>query len=366
MRLNGVWVGWGLGDWSRKLVAGQWVDNDPTVRKFRAYARAMFRSYAGHLADTNEFDAELFNVVVIMQDKLVERPMNQFRLTPGKFIRGVLDLPTQQACGFKRPSGPAVRPIIFTIEGHMSDMFVGPCAFTAAALEAEGVCYHKPIWYNRTKMPFDNESGVRELAYQLGRNTIEGPPGVLWPFPAGTPWGIIGFSQGGIIHGEFLMRYILAGALAWRAADLRRSLAFGNPYRELDQIAQWVPDPPRAGTQGISGRRLDATKLLLPNGMPLATVHREHSRAKDIYAENETDEVGLNKTMIYNMVSNGSFSGGSAGVLQRIMDLISNPTDGIFDAARSILSGGMFLFNMGPHGMYDLNPCIDWMRGVRL
>jgi hypothetical protein len=89
------------------------------------------------------------------------------------------------------------------------------------------------------------------------------------------------------------------------------------------------------------------------------------SRRKDIYAENETDEVGLNKTMIYKMIAEGSFLNfGPAGALMRVMDLIQNPTDGIFDAARSIISGGMFLFNMGPHGMYDLNPSIEWMRGV--
>jgi len=361
VRINGVWVGWGLGDWSHHPDGS---DNDPTVRKFRTYARGMFRSYAGHLAHTNKFDAELFDVVVLMQDKLVARPMNQFRLTPGKFIRGVLDLPTQQASGFKKPTGPAVRPIIFTIEGHMSDMFVGPCAYTAAALEAQGVCYHKPIWYDRFRMPFDNESGIRELINQLGRDKIEGPPGVLWPFPAEVPWAVIDFSQGNIIGREFLMRHVIKGSLNWRYPSLRRSLSFGAPYRELDQCADWVPDPPRQGTQGISDVRFNATKILLPNGQPFSTIHREVSRHGDIYAENETDEVGLNKTMIYRMIANGSFIGGPAGVLARVMDLFVNPTDGIFDAARSIISGGMFLFNMGPHGTYDLGPCVEHMRGV--
>jgi hypothetical protein len=353
MRINGVWVGWGLGDWSHNEDGS---DRDSTVRRFRDFARRMYRSYMGHLADNNKFDAELFDAVVVMQDRLV----NGGRLTPGRFIRGVLDLETQYASGFKkRPDG--VRPIIFTIEGHMSDMLLGPCAFTAQALEEQGVCWWQPVGYNSTKMPFDNASGINEVVRLLGLTTLPGSRGVPHPFPDGTPWGIIGFSQGGIIHGETLMQHVLPtnGRVHWRRKDLRRSLAFGNPYRELNQCADWVPDPPRPGTQGISGRRLDVA------GTEFGRIHREHSRHKDIYAENETDEVGLNKTMIYNMVANGSFSGGPAGVLMRVMDLVTNPTDGIFDAARSIISGGMFLFNMGPHGMYDLGPCIEWMRGVK-
>lgn len=364
MRINGIWVGWGLGDHST---------SDLTVQRFKAYARNMFRGYAGHLADTNVFDAELFDVVIEMQRRLVERPMNEHRLVPGQFIRGVLDMPTQLACGFRKPTTPAPngivvaprKPIIFTIEGHRSDPLIGPCAFTAMALEREGLCYHKPIGYDRWRMPFNNESGWLELANQLGRTTIEGPPGTLWPFPAGTPWGIIDFSQGNIIGREFLMRYVIRGDLNWRYQDLKRSLSFGAPYRELDQCADWVPDPPRDGTQGISDVRFNATQILLTNGQPFSAIHREVSRRGDIYAENETDEVGLNKTMIYKMVANGSFLNfGPAGALMRVMDLIQNPTDGIFDATRSIISGGMFLFNMGPHGQYDLHPCIEWMRGV--
>jgi hypothetical protein len=91
----------------------------------------------------------------------------------------------------------------------------------------------------------------------------------------------------------------------------------------------------------------------------------EHSRHGDLYAENPDDEVGLNCTAIYKIVSESSWSGGPAGMLTRIIDVLGNPFDGFYDIARAIIRGAMFVGNMGSHGMYDLGPCVEWMRGVR-
>lgn len=360
MRINGVWVGWGLGDWSHNPDG---TDRDPTVRRVKAYMRAMFRSYAGNLADTNVFDLEMDATVREMQRRYTESG----RLTAGQYIPGVLDLPTQVAMGWRKPANP-VLPIIFTVEGHMSNMFVGPCAFVASTLEAEQRCHWKPIGYNNTALPFDNASGIDALYQQLVRDTIEGPPGpdgrpILWPFPAGTPWEILIFSQGGIVGSEFMMRHIIPdnGSLHWRYKDFRRGLAFGNPYREKDQVADWVPDPPRPGTQGISDKRINTTQLLGPDGRPLSNRWREHARHGDLYAENEDNEVGLNKTAVYKMVQK-EFTGRQTSILARIGDLFNNPLDGVMDIGKSVLDGGMFVANMGPHGTYDLGPDVNWMR----
>jgi hypothetical protein len=83
-----------------------------------------------------------------------------------------------------------------------------------------------------------------------------------------------------------------------------------------------------------------------------------------LYAENTTNEVGLNKTAIYKIVAENSWVGRPAGMLAQVMDLLTDPTDGMFDIARSIISGILFAGNMDPHGGYYLNPCIGWMRGV--
>jgi hypothetical protein len=122
----------------------------------------------------------------------------------------------------------------------------------------------------------------------------------------------------------------------------------------------WAPDPPEPGTQGISDVRLDTTQIPTLNGKWI-----EHSRHGDLYTENTTDEVGLNKTAIYKMVQS-EWTGNPASILARAIDLFTDPPDGIIDIARAIISGAMFLPNMGPHGMYDLGPCINWMReGLR-
>src|SRR5262249_41748942 len=127
---------------------------------------------------------------------------------------------------------PPALPIIFTVEGHLSNMFIGPAADTATQLERQGVCHHKPIGYNNGALPCDDGSGINELVNQLSRSQIEGPPGVMWDFRPGTPWGISGFSQGAEIVSAFMMDHILTGDLSWRLKDFRRGLAIGNPRRE--------------------------------------------------------------------------------------------------------------------------------------
>lgn len=346
MRINGQWVGWGLGDNSLA---------DMTVKNVKAFMRVWYRSYAGNLADTNLFDQQMVDAVTEMQRRLTLSG----RLVSGRYIPGVLDLPTQIAMGFKAPP-PTVKPIIFTVEGHLSDMMVGPCAFTAQPLEAQGVCHWQPVGYNSGALPFDNNSGIDELVRLVGSQRLG--PNDSWAFPPGTPWGLIIFSQGGIIGSEFLLRHVLPnnGVLNWRLKDFKRSLAFGNPYREANQCASWVPDPPKPNTRGISDVRLDATKI-----PALAPIHREVARHGDLYTENEISDAGEMKTAIYKIVQ-GQWWGGSDSIFEQLMELFG--PRGFLEAAavfEAIVSGAMFLGNMGPHGMYDLGPGIEWMRGVR-
>lgn len=363
MRILTVWVGWGLGDNSL---------TDETVRRAKAFMRAMYRSYAGHLPDTNIFDDVMAATVFEMQRRLLDSGKLKvghaigdsfaLPLPEGHFIWGVLDLNTQTAMGFKKPKQQPL-PIIFTVEGHMSNPFVGPCAFVAQTLEAQGVCHWKPVGYNNTAMPFDNESGVRELARLYSSDRIEGPidpntgQTIWWDFGPEVSSGIIDFSQGAIVGNEFKMRYLLSGPLTWREPKVKRSLSFGNPYRELDQIAPWVPDPPKPGTAGISDRRFNVA------GTPFGEKHREHSRHGDIYAENEQNEAGEKKTAIYKAVQ-GKFTG-RGSLLNEALEIFTDPMSQVFPVTQAIWSGGMFLFNMGPHGMYDLAPCVEWMRGVK-
>lgn len=343
MRLAGVWVGWGLGDNSSR---------DFTVRKVKALMRKKFASYAGNLADTNLFDQQMFDAVWEMQRRYHEQ---------GKLHEpnGILDLDTEIVMGYKQPA-PEVLPIIFTVEGHLSSMFVGPCAFTAQVLEAQGVCHVKPIGYDNVALPFNNRSGIDELCHQLSLSAIEGPldPAgrpIMWPFPSGTPWGLMSFSQGAIIGSEVLLDHLRpeGGSLHWRYKDLRRAIAFGNPYREKNVIAEWVPDPPAHDTQGISDVRIDNTPAFW----------KEHSRHGDLYAENTDDESGRLETSVYKAVQAEWTGDGS--LFAALFRIFTQPASEILPLVKALLDGGMFLLNMSPHGTYNLAPCVEWMRGVK-
>lgn len=347
MRINGVWVGWGLGDNST---------GDLTVRRFKDFARRMYRSYMGDLADTNVFDQQMYDKLCMCQDKLVAGG----QLIPGQFIRGVLDLATQYATTFKKRD--VVKPVIFSVEGHLSNMFIGPAADTATQLEIQGVCHHKPIGYNNGALPFDNPSGVNELALQVGSQSIEGPPGVRWPFPPGTPWGLTSFSQGAMIASDFMMQQVLTGPLSWRLKDFRRGLAFGNPRRQKDAVCSWSQDPPLPGTEGIMGKG----GLFVTTGTPLEGKWVEHPRRGDMFAENNENADGKDKTAIAKIITENSWIGGEAALFARVLAIFGNlPAEG-FAAVKASFSAIMFLAkNPNPHYSTVAEPGdIEFMRGV--
>jgi len=315
----------------------QWLN-----RKFASYSNIKIDSYYG-----------------LDEARVVAEAMRRYGMPPTYMtIRlGGVDTRVEGAIAsdefLKRAGWNPVRPIIFTLEGHLSDMFVGPAAFTAQILEQQGVAWHQPIGYNNGVLPFDNKSGINELKRLLRAHTMDNGR----PFPPGTPWGLLGFSQGAIITSRVLLEDLRPdnGPLHWRYNDLKRAIAFGNPYREKNVIAPWVPDPPKRDTQGISDVRITNTP---PFWM-------EHARTGDGYAENPDNEIGLNRSAVYRIISENSWVGGPAGMLTRVIDLMGNPFDGFIDAAMSIIGFMMFAANMGPHGVYNLDPCIEWMRGVR-
>lgn len=334
MYIGGSYVGLGEGDLS------------PEIAKIKALLKRKFTPARNTLDDGPLFTPALTAEVQRVQDIYTQEKK------PGapKYIRGVINVEFKYDVGLlQRPE--QARPIIFTVEGHMSNPWAGPCAFVASTLEQQGVCWWQPIGYDTVKLPFNNKSGRDELKRQLRRTTLDHNR----PFPAGHPWGLLGFSQGSIITNQVFLDDIRPsnGELHWRADSLTRAIAFGDPYREKDVDSGWWPDPPRKGTQGISDRRMTDTPYWWKSA----------NRTGDLYTENPDDEVGLNRTAIYKIAAENSWSGGPAGLLQRVLDFVT-PADDILPIAKSILGGVMFLGNMAPHGAYDLNPCIEYMRGV--
>lgn len=362
MRINGVWVGWGLGDWSHNPDG---TDRDSTVRRFRDYCRRMFRSYAGHLADNNKFDNELYLVVQEMQN----RYLRDGRLVVGLYIPGVLDLPTQEVCGFRRV--PKTLPIIFTVEGHMSNMFFGPAASNAETLQNRGLCHWKPFYYINNDVPFHNKKPILDLANMIQQPAIEGPTidgrPVMWPFGPSVGWGIIGFSRGSMITSDLMANHVLPdnGSLHWRLPSFKRGLALGNPRREYGKCAPWADNPPQLDTQGIMG---DATGkgTFVTTGTAIEGRWAENANDNDMFAENTRDSRGLMKTTIARIITENAWFGGQAAVLARVLAFFGNPTGELFSDIMAAYDAIMFLArNPNPHYTTVAEPGdIEWMSGV--
>jgi hypothetical protein len=249
------------------------------------------------------------------------------------------------------------QPIIFTVEGHMSNMWFGPCADNARLLQQQGVAYWQPVGYESNKLPFDNKSGVNALAQLVGSTVL--PDGT--PFPPGTPWGIIGFSQGAMVASDFLDQQILNGPLSWRLKDLKRSLCLGNPRREFGKCVPWSPKPPPANTGGIMVHREFVT-----TGTTLEGRHAENCNNGDMFSVNTNDKAGWDKEAIATIITENSWVGGQAAIFTRVLALLGNVPGEAIPAITALINAIMFLAaNPNPHyATVAETGDIEWMRAV--
>lgn len=332
-------------------------DNSDEIKKIVDYINRRFSRFRATLPSQTYFGPELTAVIKELQGIY----NSQGRLPSGTYISGVINKKTKEVIGYlNAPVSNIIHKMMtFTVEGHMSDMNVGPCAFTAQVLESEGHSIHMPTAYVNNRIPFHNEQGYEALVARLNATEFPTEDGRIIIFPVGTPFNLLGFSQGAMIACEVLEKEVLnpKGRLHYRLNDLRKVVMFGNPYRFKDAIASWVLDPPKTGTAGIMDVHFDATKYPVLNGR-----YVEHARTKDWYAENLPDEAGENMTAIAKIITQGNFTGGNASVWARIIDLFKNPPDGLLDIAWAVYRAFAGIIHLEAHGTYDLNPVIDWVR----
>lgn len=351
MYVNGVWVGWGINDNSKI---------DFTVRKIKEFMRKKFSSYAGHLADTNLFDEEMYKAVTTMQDNYNKAG----KLRTNTYIYGVLDLETQYVMGYKkRPTVvgtniPKLMPVIFSVEGHLSNMWAGPTVTVAQALQSEGRAYFQPVGYNNGALPFDNRSGEDGLYSLLSSVRFEN--GVA--FPPECFWGLEGFSQGAQIASNFMEKHVLnpAGDLHWRLKTFKRGLMFGNPRREKGKCVSWSPKRPSDNTHGIMD------KLFVTTGTEIEGKWAENATDGDMFAVIGDSDADKYKTAVAKIVTENSWTGGDAAMLSRILALVTNPVGQTVAAAIAAIEAIMFLAkNPNPHYSTAASKGdIDWMRGV--
>lgn len=270
----------------------------------------------------------------------------------------VANLAMRARLGSYPPPTP-VLPLIFTVEGHMSNMFAGPVADIATILEREGVCRHQPTGYRNGNIPFDNNSGVTELARLVGSTVMDN--GV--PFPDGTPWALGIFSQGAIVGYDFYTNYLQEGQpLHWRLKDLRGVLAYGNPCRATNSIAPWAQSWIKTpNTHGLDPYR----RFGIP-GQPTkpdnwVDVYREG----DIFAQNDDSKSGAVKAAVYQAVARGDVFSNPYSLARQLADLFLVPFEEVIGIVMAIVSGIGFLAtgDRNPHySPYDIRGGIDWMR----
>lgn len=271
-------------------------------------------------------------------------------------VTGVFDATTSQLARYKAP--PPVLPIFFTVEGHLSNMFAGPVADTATQLEREGLCHHQPIGYNNGALPFDNDSGVKELARLVGAPVMDN--GV--PFPEGTKWSLGIFSQGAIVGYDFYEQYLAPGRpLEWRENDRLGTLAYGNPCRATDSIAPWARGQiTETGTHGLDPYK----RYGLPGCAPVPRNFMDVYREGDIFAENGDDKASEIKAAVYQAVARGDLFSNPYSIAIQIADLFIVPVQEVIGIVMAIVSGVTFLTDQpNPHySPYDITGGLDWMR----
>lgn len=334
MRIDGVYVGLGLGDESDE------------VAKIIDYVRRMYTPARNTVPAGRVFTPALVAEIKREQEVFV----GQGKLKAGEFIPGVINLAWKYASGYLKKDKQLL-PLHFSVEGHLSNMWIGPAAHIGEVLAAEGRALHFPTGYDSVKLPFNNKSGVQELARRLGATVQDN--GVK--FPAGTPFTVSCFSQGAMVWVEFYRQYLAPGKpLNWRLKDLRAVISIGSPYRQKGLVADWVADPPAADRQGI----MPADQLMTDT--PWWWL--ELANRKDLYTDNESSgEAGLYKTAVAKIVTQNSWSGGPAGMLARILDLLT-PTDDLIPVTMAIISAIGFGVNMSSHLNHDLGPAIQFTR----
>ena len=337
MEFGGQYIGLGEGDRS------------PALPEIKRHLKRKFTPARNTLDESDLFTPAL--TVEVKREQAIFMADGRLKTTD-VVVPGVINLAFKYACGFM--SREKILPLHFSVEGHMSDMWVGPAAYVGEVLRAEGRALHFPTWYDRFALPFKNQTGVAELTKRLSSTEFTLDNGTRIKFPAGTPFTFSSFSQGSMIWYDFYHQQLAPGKpLNWRLKDIRAAIVCGDPNREMGKCVDWIPDPPPIDHQGIMDVRWEDTPWWM----------LELAREGDMYTDNESSgERGLNKTAIAKIITQNKWSGGPAGLLSRVGDLVSPMDDlipvtlALYDAIRFGVGG------IRKHGGYEMEPAVQFCR----
>lgn len=340
IRIAGEWVGLGLSDSSVE------------IRTIKTFMRKKFSSYAGALADTEDYDTEMTAAVAEMQ----RRYEAGGKIGRYDYLPGIINVATKIVMGYLNPPPvpPSERPILFTVCGTGVPWWVGPDADLAKAVERKW--RWQPIGYPAKPFPMNPsaQAGREELVNQitLNRRVIE---------DRDLEIALAGFSQGAIVTSECWMYDIAppTGRLHWAKDRLTRSVTWGNPMRQ--QGSAW-PDP---GGPMVSEKSYGIADILM--GDTPIEVWRDYARRGDLYTDVQ-GESGQNKTAIFKIVMGTRIFTGPDSILAQVLEVMGIREDagkiaeviGIFQA---IMDAGLF-FARGtrPHLSYSIAPAIDYLN----
>jgi hypothetical protein len=216
MRLPSGEFVWGLGDNSK---------TNFTVRDFKAFARRMYKSYMGDLVDTNLFDQQLHDKILIMQGKLA---------VSGRFLRpytpGVLDLETEYASGYKPRPAPQPSVVFFSINGAGSSWNMG-YPFDIGETLDKSKCHHQPIGYNTSPVPMNK--GVKD-GYQKFLDELWMPRPYMGGLDCRSLWWNFNFYSMGALVGMGIVDRVLHGDLQMFKPTMLGGSTFGNPRRQMN------------------------------------------------------------------------------------------------------------------------------------
>jgi hypothetical protein len=331
MRLPNGEFAWGLGDNST---------TDFTVRTFKAFARRMYQSYMGDLADTNVFDKQLYDRLVMMQDRLVASG----KLVPGKFTRGVLDLETEYGSGFKVRPAPEPVCVYYSMGGAGSTWNQGYCYDIGETLDKSKV-WHQPIGFDTRPIPMNRgvQTGITELIRQLDM-----PRGSRGLTCTTLPW-MYGFYSMGALAGMAVVDRVLHGDLDRFKATYQGGYTFGNPRR---QNGHSFPGCLNSSGEGIA----------TPTDHDMPDVHWDFAASKDMpgsggddlytkMADDENARTVRNMRAVWDIINKGNPLSLTAAILL----LLAHPTfQGGWDAAAAAIKALNFFVvkQTGPHVHY--------------
>lgn len=333
------------------IFGNQWYlgpgDSSPEIRKIKAFMRAMYRSYAGHLADTDLYDDEMTNAVYAMQRRL--RDSGKLR---AESVNGLIGVSTKVAMGYLKATTVDIRPMLFTVSGTSVPWWIGPDADTARAVET--LYKWQPIGYPAAAFPMGKSitAGKVELRNQFNihRPQVERNGAVL-----------ASYSQGAVAASEVWEQDIKpnSGVLHWAKPHIRKAVTWGNPSRELGRA--W-PDPgaPVAGPNTSGVAHLSDRLKDTPDWW------RDYAHKGDLYTTVEQNgDAAEDKTAIWRIIRGEKFFIGPDTLLEQFLEIAQQPIPGAIGAFRAMLDAGMFFGKgTGPHLNYSIQPAIEYLRAA--